>query len=48
MLLRWSPYTLELLQPFTTATQSRTATPAILGELELAGLFGPCVSSMPP
>ena len=48
MLLRWSPYTLELRQPFTTATQSRTATPAMLVEVEHEGLIGHGEASMPP
>jgi L-alanine-DL-glutamate epimerase-like enolase superfamily enzyme len=48
MLLRWSPYTLELHQPFTTATQSRTATPAMLLEVEHDGLVGYGEASMPP
>lgn len=48
MLLRWSPYTLELRQPFTTATQSRTATPAMLVEIEHEGIVGHGEAAMPP
>jgi L-alanine-DL-glutamate epimerase-like enolase superfamily enzyme len=49
MLLGWSPYTLELRQAFSrTATESRTATPAMLVELEHEGLVGHGEAAMPP
>ncbi len=48
MQLRFSPYTLELRHAFTTATYSRTTTPAMLVELEHDGVIGYGESAMPP
>jgi len=46
--LRFYPYTLELAQPFTLATSSRTTTPALMVELEHEGLIGYGEAAMPP
>ena len=48
MKLRFSPYTLELRHAFTTATMSRTTTPAMLVELEHDGVIGHGEAAMPP
>ena len=48
MHLRCFPYTLELKHAFTLATSSRTATPAVLVELEEDGIIGYGEASLPP
>jgi L-alanine-DL-glutamate epimerase-like enolase superfamily enzyme len=48
MQLRHQPYTLELRHAFTTATMSRTTTPAMLVELEHDGVIGHGEAAMPP
>ena len=48
MILRFRPYTLELRHAFTTATMSRTTTPAMLVELERDGVIGYGEAAMPP
>ena len=48
MKLRFQPYTLELRHAFTTATMSRTTTPAMLVELEHDGVIGYGEAAMPP
>jgi len=48
MKLRFQPYTLELRHAFTTATMSRTSTPAMLVEVERDGLIGYGEAAMPP
>ncbi len=48
MKLRFRPYTLELRHAFTTATMSRTVTPAMLVEVEHDGVTGYGEAAMPP
>jgi L-alanine-DL-glutamate epimerase-like enolase superfamily enzyme len=48
MQLRVRPYLLELRHAFTTATMSRTVTPAMLVELERDGVVGYGEAAMPP
>ena len=48
MQLRFRPYTLELRHAFTTATMSRTVTPATLVEVEHEGVTGHGEAAMPP
>jgi L-alanine-DL-glutamate epimerase-like enolase superfamily enzyme len=48
MKLRCQPYTLELRHAFTTATMSRTSTPAMLVEIEHDGVVGHGEAAMPP
>lgn len=48
MKLRFRPYTLELRHAFTTATMSRTVTPAMLVEVESDGVIGHGEAAMPP
>ncbi len=48
MQLRFRPYTLELRHAFTTATMSRTTTPAMLVEVERDGVIGYGEAAMPP
>jgi L-alanine-DL-glutamate epimerase-like enolase superfamily enzyme len=48
LILRFSPYTLQLKHTFTLATSSRTTTPVILTEIEYEGVTGYGEASMPP
>src|SRR5512140_249851 len=48
MILRYSPYTLQLRRTFTLASGSRTSTPTMLVELEQDGITGYGEASMPP
>ena len=48
LILRFSPYTLQLKHTFTLATSSRTTTPGILTEIEYDGITGYGEASMPP
>ena len=48
MKLRFYPHTLELKHAFTTATVSRTTTPAMMVEVEKDGVVGYGEASMPP
>jgi L-Ala-D/L-Glu epimerase / N-acetyl-D-glutamate racemase len=48
LILRFTPYTLELRHTFTLATSSRTTTPGILTEVEYDGITGYGEASMPP
>jgi L-Ala-D/L-Glu epimerase / N-acetyl-D-glutamate racemase len=48
MILRFSPYTLELKNPFTVAVHTRTTTPVMLVEIEHDGIVGYGEASMPP
>lgn len=48
MQLRFQPYTLELRHAFGIASNTRTATPAMLVEVERDGLIGYGEAAMPP
>ncbi|MFZ0282725.1 MAG: dipeptide epimerase [Bacteroidales bacterium] len=48
LILRFTPYTLQLKHTFTLATSSRTSTPVILTEIEYDGVTGYGEASMPP
>jgi L-Ala-D/L-Glu epimerase / N-acetyl-D-glutamate racemase len=48
MKLSFSPYTIQLKHRFTLSTSSRTSTPAVLTEIEHAGVVGYGEASMPP
>ncbi len=48
MQLRFQPYTLELRRAFGIASNTRTATPAMLVEIERDGLIGYGEAAMPP
>lgn len=48
LILRFTPYTLQLKHTFTLATSSRTTTPVILTEIEYEGVTGYGEASMPP
>jgi L-Ala-D/L-Glu epimerase len=48
LLLRFTPYTLQLKHAFTLSTSSRTTTPVVLTELEYDGVTGYGEASMPP
>jgi hypothetical protein len=48
LILRFTPYTLQLRHTFTLATSSRTTTPGILTEIEYDGVTGYGEASMPP
>ena len=48
LILRFTPYTLQLKHAFTLATSSRTTTPVMLTEIEYDGMTGYGEASMPP
>lgn len=48
LVLKYSPYTLQLKHTFTLATSSRTTTPVVLTEIEYNGVTGYGEASMPP
>lgn len=48
LVLRFSPYTLQLRHTFTLATSSRTTTPVMLTEIDCEGVTGYGEASMPP
>jgi len=48
LVLRFTPYTLQLRHTFTLATSSRTTTPVMLTEIEYDGVTGYGEASMPP
>lgn len=48
LVLRFTPYTLQLKHAFTLATSSRTTTPVMLTEIEYNGVKGYGEASMPP
>ncbi|MGQ9620943.1 MAG: dipeptide epimerase [Bacteroidales bacterium] len=48
IILRYSPYTLQLRHPFNLAVSSRTTTPVMLTEIEWNGITGYGEASMPP
>ncbi|HTX99663.1 MAG TPA: dipeptide epimerase [Bacteroidota bacterium] len=48
MVLRHSPYTIELKRRFTLSSGSRTTTPAVIVELEQDGIVGYGEGAMPP
>lgn len=48
LILRFTPYTLQLKHAFTIATSSRTTTPVMLTEIEYDGMTGYGEASMPP
>ena len=48
MLLRHTPYTLELRHAFGIASHTRTSTPATLVEVEHEGVIGHGEAAMPP
>lgn len=48
LVLRFTPYTLQLKHAFTLATSSRTTTPVVLTEIEYEGITGYGEASMPP
>ena len=48
LILRFSPYTLQLKHAFTLSTSTRTTTPVVLTEIEFDGMTGYGEASMPP
>jgi L-alanine-DL-glutamate epimerase-like enolase superfamily enzyme len=48
LILRFTPYTLQLKHAFTLSTSSRTTTPVMLTEIEYDGITGYGEASMPP
>jgi L-alanine-DL-glutamate epimerase-like enolase superfamily enzyme len=48
LVLRFSPYTLQLRHTFTLATSSRITTPVMLTEIDCEGVTGYGEASMPP
>lgn len=46
--LSYSPYTLQLLHPFTIATNTRNSTPIVLVQIKYENLIGYGEASMPP
>jgi L-alanine-DL-glutamate epimerase-like enolase superfamily enzyme len=48
LVLRFTPYTLQLKHTFTLATSSRTTTPVMLTSIEYQGIIGFGEASMPP
>jgi L-Ala-D/L-Glu epimerase len=48
LILRFTPYTLQLKHTFTLSTSSRTTTPVMLTEIEYDGITGYGEASMPP
>ena len=48
LVLRFTPFTLQLKHAFTLSTSSRTTTPVMLTEIEYEGITGYGEASMPP